>query len=231
MLRGAEANHIRTVLRMAPGDRLVLIDSNGARVEAVIVSADRREVAVSLENPLPSPPPSPVELTLCQALLRSHSMDMIIQKTSELGVEQVLPFVSERTIVKPDEEAFANKLRRWREIALSSTKQSGRRKPAEIGPLCAFGELVDRWKGEEVMKIILWEDENVKSLKTLLRSSQRPMKAVGVIGPEGGFSTEEIKRAKSAGFVSVFLGQRILRSETAAMTLIVLLQYELGDLG
>ena len=94
ILRGAEANHIRAVLRMGPGERLVLTDSKGARYEAVIISAGRREVMVNLERELPSPPPSPVEITLCQALLRSHAMDLIIQKTSELGVDRILPFVS-----------------------------------------------------------------------------------------------------------------------------------------
>jgi 16S rRNA (uracil1498-N3)-methyltransferase len=231
LLRGAEANHIRTVLRMAPRDRLVLTDSRGARFEAVIVSVDRHEVRVNLEKPLPSPPPSPVEITLCQALIRSHSMDLIIQKTSELGVDRVLPFVSEKTIVKPDQEAFANKLRHWREIALSATKQSGRVKPAEIGLLSVFADLLVHWKGQEIMKIILWEDKNVQPLKTLLRSSQAPKKTVGVIGPEGGFSNEEIEEAKKAGFVSASLGHRILRSETAAVTLVALLQYEWGDLG
>jgi 16S rRNA (uracil1498-N3)-methyltransferase len=231
LLRGAEANHIRTVLRMGPGDRLILIDAKGSRFEAVIVSVDRHEVMVNLEKPLPSPPPSPVEITLCQALIRSHSMDLIIQKASELGVDRVLPFVSERTIVKPDEEAFANKLRHWREIALSATKQSGRIKPAEIGLLSAFGDLLVHWKGQEIMRIILWEDGSVQPLKTLLRSSRAPKKTVGVIGPEGGFSNEEIEEAKKAGFVSASLGHRILRSETAAVTLVALLQYEWGDLG
>jgi 16S rRNA (uracil1498-N3)-methyltransferase len=231
VLRGAEANHIRTVLRMVPGDRLILVDSKGAWFEAVIVSADRHEVMVSLEKPLPSPPPSPVEITLCQALLRSHSMDLIIQKTSELGVDRILPFVSERTIVKPDEETVANKVRHWREIALGSTKQSGRIKPAEIGPLCPFGEIMDRYNGEEMVKMILWEEESVESLKTFLKSLHPPKKAVGVVGPEGGFSADEVKKAKSAGFVSASLGQRILRSETAAVTLTALLQYEWGDLG
>jgi 16S rRNA (uracil1498-N3)-methyltransferase len=231
ILRGAEANHIRTVLRMAPGERLVLLDSKGARYEAVIVSMDRREVVVNLERPLPSPPPSPVEITLCQALLRSHSMDLIIQKTSELGVDRILPFVSERTVVKPDEQAFASKLRHWRKIALSATKQSGRLKPADIGPLSTFSELMDLWRGEEIMKIVLWEDESVENLKSLLRSTRSPRGAVGVIGPEGGFSKEEIQEAKEAGFVSASLGQRILRSETAAVTLVALLQYEWGDLG
>lgn len=231
ILRGTEANHIRTVLRMAPGDRLALTDSRGARYQAVIVSVDRREVMVNLERPLPSPPPSPVEITLCQGLLRSHSMDLIIQKTSELGVDRVLPFVSGRTVVKPDEQAFAGKLRHWREIALSSTKQSGRLKPAEIGSLSTFSELMDLWRGEEIMKIVLWEDESVENLKSLLRSTRSPRKAVGVIGPEGGISSEEIVEAREAGFVSVSLGQRILRAETAAVTLVALLQYEWGDLG
>jgi 16S rRNA (uracil1498-N3)-methyltransferase len=231
ILRGTEANHIRTVLRMTPGDRLVLIDSRGARYEALIVSVDRHEVVVNLERPLPSPPPSPVEITLCQALLRSHSMDLIIQKTSELGVDRVLPFVSERTVVKPDEQALASKLRHWREIALSATKQSGRLKPADIDPLSTFSELMDLWRGEEIIKIVLWEDESVQNLKSLLRSPRSRRKAVGVIGPEGGFSKEEIEEAREAGFVSASLGHRILRSETAAVTLVALLQYEWGDLG
>jgi 16S rRNA (uracil1498-N3)-methyltransferase len=186
---------------------------------------------VNLERPLPSPPPSPVEITLCQALLRSHSMDLIIQKTSELGVDRVLPFVSERTIVKPDEEAFANKLRHWREIALSATKQSGRLKPADIGPFSTFSELMALWREEEIMKIALWEDESVHNLKSLLRSTRPSRRAVGLIGPEGGFSNEEIEEAREAGFVSASLGHRILRSETAAVTLVALLQYEWGDLG
>jgi len=231
ILGGTEANHIRTVLRMAPGDRLVLTDSKGARYQAVIVSVDRREVMVNLERPLPSPPPSPVEITLCQALLRSHSMDLIIQKTSELGVDRILPFVSERTIVKPDRGAFVNRLKHWREIALSATKQSGRLKPADIGPLSTFSELMDLWRGEEIMKIALWEDESFQNLKSLLRSTRSLRKAIGMIGPEGGFSNEEIEKARKAGFVSASLGHRILRAETAAVTLVALLQYEWGDLG
>lgn len=230
-LGGTEANHIRTVLRMAPGDRLILTDSKGARYEAVIVSLDRREVRVNLERPLLPPPPSPVEITLCQAVLRSHPMDMIIQKTSELGVDRVLPFVSERTLVKPDRQAAAGKLRHWREIALSATKQSGRLKPAEIGPLLTFSELMEVWRKEEIMKVVLWEEESVRSLKNLLRSSGPAPKAVAVIGPEGGFSNEEIEKAGEAGFVPASLGQRILRAETAAITLVSLFQYEWGDLG
>ncbi len=230
-LTGEEASHISAVLRMGPGDRLVLIDSKGTRVEALILSSNRHEITVNIERTLPSPPPSPLQITLCQALLRSHSMDLIIQKTSELGVDRILLFVSERTVVKLDEGALANKLRHWRRIAVSATKQSGRIKPAEIGPLCTFGELMDLCQGEEMLKIILWEEESVGSLKTFLRSLQPPRKVVGVIGPEGGFSSDEIIRAKKAGFISASLGQRILRSETVAVTLTALLQYEWGDLG
>ena len=123
------------------------------------------------------------------------------------------------------------KLRHWREIALSATKQSGRLKPADIGPLSTFSQLMDLWRGEEIMKIVLWEDESVENLKSLLRSTRPPRKAVGMIGPEGGFSNEEIEEAREAGFVSASLGQRILRAETAAVTLVALLQYEWGDLG
>ena len=230
-LRGTEANHIRRVLRMTPGDSLLLTDSKGARWAAVIASVNRREVWVNLEKPLPSLLPSPVEITLCQALLRSHSMDLLIQKTSELGVDRVVPFVSERSVVKLDKRASANKLRHWREIALSSTNQSGRVRPAEIGPFLVFSELMDRWKGDEIMRIILWEGESVENLKSQLRSTTPPRKGVGIVGPEGGFSDQEIEQARKAGFVPTSLGQRILRAETAGIALVALLQYEWGDLG
>jgi 16S rRNA (uracil1498-N3)-methyltransferase len=229
-IKGTEAKHIATVLRMGIGDRIVLIDSTGKRVQALIESACRHEVLVTLEKALPSPPTSPLRISLCQALLKSSAMDYLVHKTSELGVDQILPFHSARTLLKPSPHGSANKLRRWRDIAQSATKQSDRYKPAEIGPLLSFRELLERWAREDVKKFILWEDETARDLKSLLRLRPPPKQVVGMVGPEGGFSTQEIEAASEAGYISASLGHRVLRAETAAITLVALLQYEWGDL-
>jgi 16S rRNA (uracil1498-N3)-methyltransferase len=234
------------VLRMGRGDRFILMDGKGARFQAIIEYAGRREVLVTLEKPLPQPPPSPIEITICQALLKSRAMDYVIEKTSELGVHRFLPFSSERTVVRPNEERFANKKQRWREIAHSAAKQSDRKTPVEIGPMSTFEELLGACRGGNALKVILWEEEGARDLKGVLRGSlpSTPSQAlplegegwvgvknfVGIVGPEGGFSKEEVRAAGKAGFVSVSLGQRVLRAETAAVTLVAIVQYEWGDL-
>jgi 16S rRNA (uracil1498-N3)-methyltransferase len=230
-IKGTEAKHIATVLRMGTGDRIVLMDGTGKRFQALIESVCRHEVLVTLEKALPSPPTSPLRISLCQAVLKSSAMDYLVHKTSELGVDQILPFYSGRTLLKPGAHASANKLRRWREIAQSATKQSDRMKPAEIGPLLTFRELLEWWAREDVKKFILWEDETTRDLKSLLRSRPPAKHIVGMVGPEGGFSAQEIEAASEAGFIPASLGRRVLRAETAAITLVALLQYEWGDLG
>ena len=245
-IRGSEAKHMTRVLRMSRGDRFILMDGKGARFRAIIESAGRGEVLITLEKPLPQPPPSPVEITLCQALLKSRAMNYVIEKTSELGLHRILPFSSERTVVRLNKEKFANKKQRWREIAHSAAKQSDRKTPVEIGPLSTFEELVGKCRGENALKAILWEEEGAKDLKGVLRGLppftptlpspsrgrvwEGVKKFIGIVGPEGGFSQEEVQAAEEAGFVSVSLGQRVLRAETAAITMVAIVQYEWGDL-
>ena len=230
IIRGAEARHINRVLRMGRGDRFILMDGTGARFEAVIKTTGHREVVVTLEKPLPKPSPSPVEIFLCQALLKSRPMDYVIQKTSELGVAHIMPFSSTRTVVRPDEERLTDKLGHWRNVARSAAKQADRDAPARIGPFYTFQDLMDRWKDEEGFKVILWEREGSKDLKSSLMVPSPLERFVVVVGPEGGFPREEMEIARKAGFISVSLGQRVLRAETAAITVVAIVQYEWGDL-
>ena len=137
-ITGAEAKHIARVLRMGPGERIVLLDKVGRRLQAVIKEVNRLRVLVDIERPVPTPAPSFVHITLCQALLKSHHMDLVMEKTSELGVDRVLPYRAERTVVKVDGDRTHGKVRHWQEIAQSAAKQSDRAMPAEIGPLCSF---------------------------------------------------------------------------------------------
>jgi len=215
---------------MGRGDRLILIDGKGERFLGLIKSAGPRDVQVALEKSLPKPPPSPVEIILCQALLKSHPMDYMIRKTSELGVNRLLLFSCERTVVRLDKKRLAGRMRHWREIALSTVKQSGRDIPPEIEAVSPFKELTAKWKQKNATKVILWEEEETNDLKSLLKASSPVTRFIGMVGPEGGFTPGEIETARDAGFISVSLGNRILRSETAAITLVALVQYECGDL-
>ena len=230
MIKGSEARHIAKALRMGRGDRIILLDGQGARYQSVIESLSPQGVRVRLESPLPSPAPSPVRITLCQALLKTRAMDLVIEKTSELGVHSIHPFATERTVVKLDAQKAEARVRRWREISHAATTQSDGRAPAEIGTLLSFTDLITEYQKESALKVIFWEDEEGKDLKGLLRASSPVTQVVGMVGPEGGFTREEVRMAKETGFASVSLGQRILRAETAAITMTAIIQYEWGDL-
>ncbi len=230
-ITGQEARHISRVLRIRSGDKIVLMDRKGGRFLARVEAAGSGEVTVSILENL-QPPLSPrAEIIIGQALLRSGPMDFVIQKSTELGVSQIFPFQSGRTVVRPDESGKANRSRHWAEIAKASSKQSDCEKPPLIHPVLAFGDLVDRLKGGDLLKVILWEGEEARDLKGLIRDREQGRGVVGLIGPEGGFSREEIEKAASAGFLPVSMGRRILRAETAAVAFAAIVQYELGDLG
>ncbi len=230
VISGSEAGHISRVLRMGRGDRLILMDGKGNRFETLIESASQKEILAVIERRLPGPAPSPVEIDLCQALLKSRAMDFLIEKTSELGVDRIIPFFSERTVVTLDGERAAARVRRWKGISRAAAKQSDRIRPAEISPPVSIQELTDRFRQVNGLKVVMWEDEETRDLKELLRSSPEKQRVIGMVGPEGGFSERDIKRAREAGFISVSAGNRILRAETAAITLVAIVQYEWGDL-
>lgn len=230
-ITGSEAKHMSRVLRMDRGDRFILMDGKGKRFEAEIASAGRDSVQVILKKPLPVPKPSPVEITLCPSLLKMRSMDYLIEKTSELGVDRVMPFFSQNTVVRLAGDRSARRVEHWQAVARSAAKQADRIRPAEISRPLPFRELTEAWKKEQSLKIMLWEGEGITDLRELLQSHKPASHFVGMVGPEGGFSPNETLMARDAGFTSVSMGRRILRAETAAITLVAVVQYEWGDLG
>ena len=228
---GQEARHIVRVLRMGAGDGCVIMDMSGARYRAVVESTAGKTVRVRLRAPLPPPAASPLHLTLCQAVLKSPAMDMVIQKVSELGVDRLIPFSCQRSVINPDASSIPNKMRHWREIARNAAAQSDRPVPLIIEPLLPFARVVKEENTGDPLKVVLWEEEVTLDLKGVLRSRGAVPRFTGMVGPEGGFPPEEIELAREAGFHVVTVGKRILRAETAAVTLAALVQYELGDLG
>ena len=230
VIKGREAHHMSRVLRMGRGDALVLLDGKGGRFLAEIQSVSREAVKVRIQKSLDHEPPPALEITLCQAVIKSGPMDYLIQKTSELGVTRISPFFSSRSVVHLKADRHQKKRNRWREIAHSAAKQCNRDIPAEIGPPESFDRQLALFSKAPGLRVILWEKETSRDLKDLLQNHEPSMSFTGMVGPEGGFTPEEVSAAQHAGFIPVSMGSRILRAETAALVLVAIVQYEWGDL-
>jgi len=231
VIHGPEAKHIAKVLRMRPQDHIIVADTKGNRYQAVILSACPSSVELNLLRQLPQPQSPRLHLTLCQALLKSKAMDLVVQKATELGAARIVPFTSERTVVRLRGERLNNKLRHWQEITRSATAQSDRPKPPEISPLASFDQVLVMERDHGGLRLILWEQELCNDFKDIIRAHEGIKEITAVVGPEGGFSQSEVELATEAGFVPATLGGRILRAETAAIVVCTLCLYEWGDLG
>ena len=210
------------------GGLVTLTDLEGNDFRGRILRFSDAEASIFIFDAFPSPTESSLEIVLLQALPEKERMELIIQKTTELGVSAILPFQSERSISLEEREAKQKKTHRWQQIAVKAIQQSRRAKVPEVGECRPLQEVLGGC-GEDGVKILLWEKEG-QNLKSVLRRPL-PQKIYVAVGPEGGFTQEEVEWAKKKGFVPVKLGQRILRTETAAIALVGILQFELGDLG
>lgn len=229
-ITGKEARHIVTVLRMKKGETLILMDREGQSFEATIEAVHYKEVKVRITKTIPPLPPSPIEMSLAQAIIKSHPMEYLIKKVTELGIGSIHPFYSERTVIKLKPEQLKNKMDRWMEIMKSACKQCGRVTLPTLNTPLPFEELINTVPNKKTLKVLLWEDEDKVDLKRLLTSMSFEPHVFAIVGPEGGFTSNEINRAREAGFQIISLGNRILRAETAAVSLISIIQYEWGDL-
>jgi 16S rRNA (uracil1498-N3)-methyltransferase len=154
-------------------------------------------------------------------------MELIIQKTTELGVSRIIPFKSKRSISLEEREAKQKKAHRWQDIALKATQQSRRALIPRVEAYRSFEEALASCT-EEGLRILLWERQG-ESLRAVLDRC-RFQRVYGLVGPEGGLTESEVEAARQVGFLPVKLGQRVLRTETAAIILVALLQYAWGDL-
>jgi 16S rRNA (uracil1498-N3)-methyltransferase len=210
------------------GRLVTLTDAEGKDFRARVLQLSETKASLLIFDRFPSPTESGVEIVLLQALPEKERMEWIIQKTTELGVSTLVPFKSARSISLEEREAKQKKAHRWQEIAVKAVQQSRRARVPRVEAYRSFNKALKACEGEG-LKILLWEKTG-EPLKQVLR--QHPERKLYVmVGPEGGFTEEEVVQARDAGFIPVKLAQRILRTETAAITLVALLQYELGDLG
>jgi 16S rRNA (uracil1498-N3)-methyltransferase len=229
-ITGKEARHIRNVLRMKKGEMLILMDREGQSFEATIEAVHYKEVKVTITKTMPPLPSSPSKISLAQALIKSHPMEYLIQKVTELGIHSIHPFYSERTVIQLKSAHLKNKMDRWMEIMKSACKQCGRVTLPDLNTPLLFEKIIKDAPDTKTLKILLWEEEDKVDLKKLLTSMSSAPHVFVIVGPEGGFTLNEINLAKDAGFHIVSLGNRILRAETAAVSLLSIIQYEWGDL-
>jgi len=229
-IAGAELDHMRTVLRLGPGDRVTLFDDEGGEHEGIIRSYSDGVGEIRIVNSYRPQRESPVRITLAQALGKGDKFDWVVEKATELGASAIVPFLCRRTVPKLDGAAREKKRARWQRIALSAAKQSGRTQIPEILGVMDFSELARRpWPCD--IKIIFWENEAVRGLARLRQEKSGVESLLLAVGPEGGFTADEVHEAAESGFRSVGMGKRILRTETAAVAALSLAQFLWGDLG
>jgi 16S rRNA (uracil1498-N3)-methyltransferase len=225
VLEGDDHQHLARVLRAAPGERLTLFDGAGTEIEAAIARVGKRDTELVLgERRAGAATAAPVAVTLLVAAPRGERMDLVVQKTTELGVARIVPVVTERSVARPEPARRA----RWEKIAREAARQCGRADvprvdaPLPLAAALAAPELPAR-------RFALWEGERGRSLRERLAEAPAAPAAL-LVGPEGGFPAGEVSAATAAGFVPVSLGPRVLRVETAAIAAVTLAMAAAGGL-
>ena len=224
-ISGDDAHHISRVLRMKAGDALSLCDGAGYEYDAVITSFSQDAVVCTLGEKRESAAESPIQVTLYQCLPKTGKMETIVQKCTELGVYSIVPVVSARCVVVPNKD-FEKKRERYSRVALEAAKQSRRAMVPEVQPLT---ELKKIDPATFDLFLVAYEDEGGRTLKQALRNETTPRTIALLIGPEGGLEEGEVARLIGAGAVSVSLGKRILRTETAGMAMLAQTLYEVEE--
>jgi 16S rRNA (uracil1498-N3)-methyltransferase len=234
-----ESRHLRDVLRLRAGDEAFVFDGEGREFSCVVQPAATSgrggaggavtlEVRQSVEALRPE---SPLRLTLCVALLKGEKFDLVVQKATELGAWRIMPIVTARADVRlRDEGDTRRRIERWQRLALEAAKQSGRARLPEIAAPVSFASLVAGESTGAELRLMFAERAGVGLNQITCRQAETLSQVTALVGPEGGWEDEELKRAGDEGWTLITLGGRTLRAETAAITVAALLQHLFGDL-
>lgn len=240
-ITGKDARHITRILRMEPGDTLDIVDSSGKQYPARIRtgSVHRVTLDVASDESCASREPA-VFITILQGLPKGDKMDKVVRRNTEIGVSRFVPVITERSIPRPDETAFAKRIKRWRRIAEEASKQSGRQRVPDVLDAVGFEDAIRfaveekiccQGRGRECLILFPWELETLTGVRDILREGGGFSEVLCFIGPEGGFSHDEAENAARNGAQLCSLGPRILRTETCALVLSSIILYEAGEMG
>lgn len=230
VITGNDVNHIKNVLRMKIGEEIAVSNgTDGKEYRCGIEAFSEDSVICALRFVKEDGLELPARVTLFQGLPKADKMEFIVQKMVELGVYRIVPVATRRAVVKLDEKKAKAKAARWQAIAEAAAKQSKRRIVPEIGDVCTVKEALAQAASMD-MKLIPYElSEGMARTRELIEKAEPGQEIAVFIGPEGGFEEEEVSMAKEAGFVPVTLGKRILRTETAGLTVMAWLMYRLEE--
>lgn len=235
-LSAEDSAHAARVLRLTPGNVIIICDGRGYEYEARLEQVSSRAVTARVTSARPSTAEPNTHLTLIQGVAKGAKMDLIVQKAVEVGVSRIIPVTTERTVVRLEPAKAAARVERWQRIAYEAAKQSGR---AAIPVVETVRSWADLWSDDEWdLVLVPWEEETTLAVGTAVREALARRDAVTsslriaiAIGPEGGFTVDEVALAGRQGARAVTLGPRILRTETAGLVAATLVLAAAGDLG
>jgi len=222
IVSGEEFHHLCHVLRLRVGDQVSLRDESGQEHHGVIASLSTTTAKVTILDTVPSIS-THVQLTLALGLLKGQKMDLVIEKVTELGVDHIIPFTSTFTVSQLSTERLSDRLSRWQRIAQSAAKQSGSTMPQILAPMTL--EEVCSAQSPHTTTLLFYEREQQSTLKTFANEHQQISALCVIVGPEGGFASEEVKQAQSQGIHILGLGSQILRAETASIVAVALCRF------
>jgi 16S rRNA (uracil1498-N3)-methyltransferase len=227
-LKARDLRYLIRVLRLEEGDEVEIFDGYGGRYLSRLFQEEGKWFLKIYERLQPEPPPS-LKLILGQSLLKGEKMSFVIQKATELGVWEVIPILSLRSVpLLEEEESIVLKQKRWQRIAEEASRQSNRATVPQIRNPLRLEEFLPQARG---LKIAFWENSRLPLREVLKEIKTIPQEVTLLIGPEGGFSEREAVKIEENGFHLCSLGPRILRAETAALSALTLIQHHFGDMG
>ncbi|MBQ1793196.1 MAG: 16S rRNA (uracil(1498)-N(3))-methyltransferase [Peptostreptococcaceae bacterium] len=229
IIEGEDVKHISKVLRCRIGEELEVCDNNNNEYICEITNIDKNQVELNILEKVDIQRESDLKIKVYQGLPKGPKMEMILQKLTEVGVDEIILVQTKRTVVKVDDKKEDKKLERWERIIYEAAKQSKRGKIPTLRGVLTFKEALADMK-ENDFNIAPYENEKTKSIKQAIKGVN--INNIGIfVGPEGGFEETEIEAIEEIGGQSVSLGPRILRTETASLVASSIVLYELSDLG
>ena len=230
VLRGLIVHQIRDVLRMRPGDEIVLLDNSGWAHRTELVTIDRDAVRGHVTEKWKLDTEPATRITLYQGLLKGQKFEWVLQKGTEIGVSAFVPVLAARCVIGTVNDVSAARIERWEKIIVEAAEQAGRAALPHLSSAMLFAQACAQ-AGAVDLALIPWEGEHSHGLSEALQDIPKSKGISLFIGPEGGFTEEEIATAKERGVTPVSLGPRILRAETAGLAAASAILYALGDLG
>lgn len=229
IIKDGDVKHIKDVLRLKIDDKIEVV-CNGIVYLTVISHIENKEIILDIVETKKGVNEPPINIYLYQGLPKGNKMDLIIQKATEIGVREIFPIVTNRTVVKiKNKKKEKNKVNRWNKISIEASKQAKRDLLPKVNYVLEFDKMIELLKGESNI-LIPYEEEKKTGFKDVLKDTKDKNIHL-IIGPEGGFEIEEIENLKAIGGKIISLGPRILRTETAGLAAMTILMYELGDMG